>query len=744
MHIPKLRLTPLALLATLPLVAGPALAEIEEIVVTAQKRAENAQDIGIAITAISGDALEELGLTTAVEVATQVPGLDIKNTLGSTNPVITVRGVGLNDFHANNSQSAGVYVDEVYMSAPAMLGFQLFDLDRVEVLKGPQGTLYGRNTTAGAINFISAKPTAEFEAGLTLGVGRYDTYEGEGFLSGPLTETLRGRVAIKYTDRQGGYVTNTFTGNDEYGAFDSVAGRVLLDWEPTDDLLFTLNVHGGSEDGDALTTWKPFGTSIDPPDFVTECDLFVETGFSGPGCVDWTGYADANPDDPYSGAWNWDPQMDVDSHGASLKIEASIADMTFTSITGYEYVERMIEEDGGGSPLEDGDIVYINENSVLSQELRLTSNPELSGRWILGLYYSEEEADGLPNQFILSPYINGTTFSTFWYQDTTSFAAFAHTEWDLTDTLRLTAGVRYTDEEKDYRGYTRDDNPYGFSYYLAFFTPYDPTLPAILAQTDDSISDQNVSGKLALDWTPNDDMLLYASVSRGFKSGGFSGAWAGSDDELAPFDPEYVNAYEIGMKSMLLDSTLQLNAALFHYAYDGMQVFTTPRDPDSLAVIVLTNSEEARITGAEIEAWWAPTDSLDLRAGVSFLDTENKDPEFLGLELPNAPAYSFNYSARYAWELSGNSSVAFLLSGSYQDDVFRQVENRSFHRVEGYGLLNARISFATENWELALWGENLTDEAYVYEVFDQTYIQANYILNYGPPLDYGLSFTYRW
>lgn len=741
-----------ALAAAIALVPAASLAtELEEVVVTAQKRSQSAQDIGVAISAMTGDQLKALNMETATDVANQVPSLDIKNTLGVTNPVVTIRGVGLNDFHANNSQSAGVYVDEVFLSAPAMIGFQLFDLERVEVLKGPQGTLYGRNTTAGAVNFISNKPSDETEASVTLGVSKYQTYETEGYISGPLAEGLVGRLAVKYSDRQGGHIINTHTGNSDYGAYDSLAWRGLLSWDVSEAVDVTLNLHGGETKGDAGTTWKAFGVSVaDPLDF-SECSAFVNTGFSGPGCFDWAGYADPDPDNPYKGAWNMDPQMDVDSKGGSLNINADLGFATLTSISGYESVIRDMEEDAGGSPDRESDIFYHNENSLFSQELRLTSNSDGDFNWIFGVFYASEEAIGDPNQYIQSRATLNTDFTVAWEQETTSWASFLHTEWQFAETLKLTAGLRYTEEEKDFKGFTRDDNPFNDSWYLGFVVVddlgnpiFDPAAGSVvLGQTDDTFTDDNVSGKLGLDWTPTEDLLIYGSISRGFKSGGFSGAWAGSDAELLPYDSEQITAYELGVKSTLLDNTLQLNASVFSYDYENLQLFTTPEN--SLALIALTNADEASISGAEVEVWWVPADGLDIRAGASFLDTENDDEQFKGLELPNAPAYSFNLSVRYEWNLREGMTAAVLLAGTYQDDIYKQVENRPFHKVDAYGLINARASINMgEQWELAIWGENLTDEEYVAEVFDQTSIQGNYIVSYGTPIDYGMSLTYNW
>lgn len=718
-------------------------AQIEEVVVTAQKRAQSAQDVGVAITAMSGEQLKEMKMATATDVAAQVPSLDIKNTLGATNPVVTIRGVGLNDFHANNSQSAGVYIDEVFLSAPSMLGFQLFDLDRVEVLKGPQGTLYGRNTTAGAVNFISRKPTEEFEAGVTVGYGSYKTYETEGFISGALTENLNGRLSVKYSDRQGGYIENTYTGNDEYGAATTEAWRAQLAWDISESADMLLNVHAGETKGDAGTTWKSFGVSVqDPMDF-SDCPAYAQTGMSGPGCYDWAGYADPNPDNPYKGAWNMDPQMDIDSKGASVHFNVDLGAATLTSISGYESVIRDMEEDAGGSPDEESDIFYHNENSLFSQEIRLTSNNTSDFSWIVGGFYSTEKAIGDPNQYIKSRATLNTDFTVSWDQKTTTYASFVHTEWQFTDTLKLITGIRYTKEEKEFEGQTTDDNPFNDSWYLGLIGEDPAGGAVVLGQTDDTFEDDNVSGKIGLDWTPTDNLLFYASVSKGFKSGGFSGAWVGSDEELAPYDSEEITAYEVGMKATMLENTLQLNASAFQYDYENMQLFTTPEN--SLALIALTNAEEATIRGAEVEAWWIPVDGLDVRAGVSFLDTENNDPAFKGLELPNAPEYSFNMSVRYEWSLNNDLRAAVMLAGTYQDDIYKQVENRPFHKVDGYGLLNARASiYFRDQWELSLWGDNITDKEYVAEVFDQTGIQGNYIANYGTPANYGVSLTYNW
>ena len=281
--------------------------QLEEVIVTAQKREQSFNDVGISVTALTGDDLAALRMNQPIDIAAQTPNLRINNIIANSIPNVTIRGVGLNDYATNNNPAAGIYIDEVYLVSPAMLSFQMHDLARVEVLKGPQGTLFGRNTTAGAVNFIANRPTEEFEAGATLEYGRFGYASGQGFVSGELAPGLSGRLSAQRIRQSDGHQTNRVNGED-VGKIDSTAWRGLLQWQPTERLDFLLNVHGGKDDSDV------FLIKIDNP-FSAEDD---------------------GDRDVFSSGASVDTRQDIDSEGFSLTANWEFAQqLTLTSISAF-------------------------------------------------------------------------------------------------------------------------------------------------------------------------------------------------------------------------------------------------------------------------------------------------------------------------------------------------------------------------------------------------------------------------
>ena len=388
---------------------------LEEVVVTAQKREQNAQDIGINISAFTGSALRDMGLTSSNEIAAKVPNLTIASPTGEGGVVVIfVRGVGLNDFATNNTGPIGLYIDEVYAGSSNAQVTTLLDVERVEVLKGPQGTLFGRNTTGGAINIVSRKPTDELEGYARGSYGSYDVgndeYKLEGAVSGPLTDTIRARMAVVQYQSDG-YMQNSVTG--DYVEKENYAGRLLLDWSPSDDLYALLNLHGSRNDSDA----DLYNSSADP--------------------------------DFYEGPSNIKPKLDVKQWGASLKAEYALSDdIDLVSITAYDYLDKLAQEDSDMTALTIIHTDFEVESDTWSQELRLLGGADRLN-WITGLYYLNDDLDqdqgvnlqdaGLPVPY---RYVNS--------QELETWALYGQTEYDLTDTLTLTTGLRYTDLSVDF------------------------------------------------------------------------------------------------------------------------------------------------------------------------------------------------------------------------------------------------------------------------------------------------------
>jgi iron complex outermembrane recepter protein len=742
----NIRLVLLCLLIAAPLPAAPAdMAEgtLAEVVVTAQKREQSLLDVGIDISVVSGDDLARLRIVEIDDLARHVSNMNVKNTLGATNPVVTIRGVGLNDFNANSNPTAGVYVDEVFLTSTAMMGFQLFDMDRVEVLKGPQGTLYGRNTTAGAVSFVTRKPTHEFEAYVRAGYADYSAFESEAAIGGPLSDAVAFRLAARYEDQGTGFSKDRVSG-DDFGAADRIAWRAQLEWQPGETLSATLNVHGGTDRSNSYGI-EHFGTQ-DPVTFDV-CQPILAGRVDPSSCVDFFGYSDTDGD-PYEGDYDLLSKVEVRSLGASLRVAADLGALTLTSITGYESLEREQAEDFDGSPFRSVDSTWDANVDQYSQELRLSSNGDAI-HWLAGVFYSYDQVDtGAGNRFDSSDLFL-TILSTDWRQRTESAAAFGHVEWPLGDALSLVTGLRYTWEEKQFVGGTTDLNPTGASCILDFGCDPGFVGPFALTATDDRIDATELSGTIGLNYKPSESWLVYGSVGKGFKSGGFFGGITFSNAELAPFDPEKLIAYESGFKARLAGDTLQVSGAAFYYDYQDIQTFVQV-STGGISVLKLDNVHDAEVYGLDFDLAWRLARGLELRAGVGYVDTKlgafvsELGPQAAGKQLPNAPKWTFQGMAGYEWPVGAQYTMSLGVDASYTDGVFKEALNFGYLAAPSYWLTNARVAFgaADTHWELAAWAHNLGDEEYIVDTFDNGV--GNGIRLFGEPRTYGVTFTYRW
>lgn len=720
----------------------------ETITVTAEKREEGLKDIGVTVSVLTGLEIEELGLEHPVDIAAQTANLDIKETFGNTNPVITIRGVGLNDFNPNNNPAAGLYVDEVFLTSTSLMDFQLFDVERVEVLKGPQGTLYGRNTTAGAINFITRGPTRDFDAGLGVDLGNFDTFQLDGVVSGGLSKRLFGRLAATSTQRSGGPYFNRFLA-EEHGEADRTSLRLSLDVTPDARLSARLRLHAGQDRSDGFY-FEHVG--LRAPGTFQICDAFLARRSDPASCVDLGGYSD--PDgDPFAGDWDLRPELDNQSLGASLSLSWVDEVFTLTSVTGYAAFDRDQSTENDSSPVVGLHNFYHHELFQLSQELRFTSNRPLAVgdghlSWIAGGFYSRDEVEGDPGQILVSEAWFFTHSAVEWQQDTETAAGFAHFDWLLSDRFNLTFGARYTREKRDFVGSTTDLNPFGTSCILDPFCNPGFVGPVVLARADDRISTSDLSGKLGFELFASGDWTIYASLSKGFKSGGFNGSFAGSDLELDPFDKEELYAAEVGFKATFAGGWVSANASGFFYDYRDLQVFTIRISEVGIPTVVLTNASDAEILGADIDLWARPAEGFDLKLGLGLLDSELQDfrsagVDYSGNQLANAPDLTFSGQLHYRFEISERLGSAIGLDWSFQDETFKEVTNSPIVQADSYWLLGARWSLDWQRFGLALWGRNLTDEVYITDGGDQSAIFHSFRI-YGLPRTYGLTWTLEW
>ena len=780
---------------------------LEEIVVTAQKRTQSVNDIGITVNAFSGEELKNLGVFAAEDLALYTPGLTVNDTAATGVPLYTIRGVGFQDYSTAASSTVGLYFDEVSVPYTVMSRGLVFDVGRVEVLKGPQGDLYGRNTTAGQINFVSNKPTEEFEAGVSLGYGSFQTINAEGFVSGSISDSVNARLAVKTTQSGEGW-QKSLTRDDELGEKDSTGIRALFDIDLAENASLLLNVHYVDDQSDNRANTAYDGRIVGNNEFSSPytalADFILPTGANFGQTPTWYSTGDNEAADwtnSYTSeitgrTFDLRPKRDNQLAGISAKLEWNLDNMVLTSITAYDQFDRVESNDWDGGFYNDSSNINTTDLSVFSQELRLSGESD-NLNWIAGLYYSQDEMEEYYHYFMSDSVFglgsipfNVAPFrfapirelDTIYSQETDSTAVFGHVEWQFSEKMRLTVGARYTEEDRDFEGCTRSADDGSLAGFLNFafgaaLMPGDcgtidddpdspnnffalagsPNINNAFPLYQESISTGKWSGKVGLDYAVSEDLLVYGTLSQGFKSGGFNGANSNTTRQLNSYRPEELTSFEVGAKSTLLDGSMQLNAAAFYYDYKDKQ------EQDTAVTFVgnisgLTNIPESTIKGAEIDLKWAVNERLRVDIAAAWLDT-NVD-EFLavdrdlsafpnivrrdasGIELAQSPQLSWSARANYSWPLANGMVINVGADASYTGETTggAQVEDAT----DSYTIANARISLAEQDgkWQATLWSRNITDEYYfpaAYTGGNGPYIRAN-----GMPITYGVTFDYNF
>jgi iron complex outermembrane recepter protein len=709
---------------------------IEEVVVTAQKRAESIQDVPIAISAFSGDTLNDMGVASSEEIMTLMANAGTISQGGSKTNYF-LRGVGTNDFHANVVGAVGVYSDDVALNSPYQLAFATFDTERVEVLKGPQNTLFGRNTTGGAVNFVSRKPsTTEGTNGyLKGGYGRYDQVDLEGAVGIAINDNVAMRAALVSNKRDP--VWNNISTGEDGGEIDKQAARFQFLVEPNDRWSFLFNLHGGINRGDP-TPFKGVG-SHDPNNVMAPCAVPTDrqNPQNNPNCVDSTGFNhQVNDWEDVTNGTGFAENADL--WGAGLKVTWNVGNFTVTSVSAFDSVEVEYREDSDSTPNVVFQFYQEDEYDQWSQEIRIQSNSDGKFRWIAGGYYFFEEgyyatvvrrtpapfAPAGPGLFNILP-------NTQVDQDNEVLSGYAQGEYDVLDNVTATVGFRLTKETK--KGWNRSSvrcvgtggPPFCPALHdgaqLGFNTTDFPGL-FLLPQERLNNNDTEWGARFALDWQVNDDLLAYASISRGFKAGGFSLAalQALTGFGSQPVTPETLWAYEVGFKSNWMDNRLQLNAAIFYYDWKQMQSFQPLFNPVTMiADPQLLNVPEASMLGGDIDIQWIPADGWLLAAGLGFLDGEIDDPGlianvFAGNTLPNTPDLTFTGMVRKEFQI-GNGIAALQTNWRYQDFVTYDLANARNLSQPSYWVVNARGTYtfgADEEYQISIWGKNLNGAEY--------------------------------
>ncbi|MBX7484130.1 TonB-dependent receptor domain-containing protein [Qipengyuania qiaonensis] len=677
----------------------------DPIVVTAQRRQEDLQDVPVAVTAIRGEDIDRRGTNDLFEVARTVPGLTVSQ-FSEAEPIIAVRGAFNTFSQAGASKPVGVFIDDVFISRNSASTFQLFDLESIEVLRGPQGTLFGRNVTGGAIVVSTAKPRlSDTQIKGEASYGNFNALTLRGLVSGPIAENAGVKLSANYITRDG-FSTDRLINReiDDFEGF-SLRGAVLVEPSDTVSVLLAADYDNENSNGRGLSATSP--AAADDGDIRT-----IEAGV--PQSYDREGFG----------------------LSATINVETGVGDVT--SITAYR--ESQADETLAFSPVNFSFLPMFNpvfpfqrttENRdnprSFSQELRLISDPGSRLGYVAGLYYFREsiERDARTLQFTgMSGTLNRDR--TFLQDVTTqSYAAYLNLSYEFADYLKLHLGGRYTFEEKEVNvDYVDALNPAGNFTDVQFKDDYDQFTP-----------------RVAIEVTPSDDVLLYASYTQGFTAGGFNTEEPSIAVVTAPFDPETVDAFEIGMKTSLFDDRLTFNIAGFIQDYkDKQEGFLTPDFN-----FVIQNASSATVQGIEVETRFAITRTVSLSASYAYLDA--KYDEFLldlnnedrsGNFLPTSPEHAFSISFDGDFPITDNLNLIANAEYSWQEYYFSGSDNRPSFLIDSYDLANASIGLedADGRWRVVFFADNIFDEEYV--LIRSDFGASGVGEAYGAPATYGV------
>jgi len=729
---------------------------LEEIIVTAQKREQSLQDVGVAVTAFTGDQIRQLGFTNTTDVVSMTPGLNYTVPNAESSQInFFLRGVGLNDFADANENPVAVYVDEVYRPAMGGLSFQLFDMERVEVLRGPQGTLFGRNTTGGLVHYISKRPGEVVDGYVNATVGDFSQFKLEGALGGPFSDAVSGRLSLAMNQHDGW--TENRAGPD-YNETDARAARGQLLFTPSDAVDLLIGAWWSDNDANVgawqhqATRFNAAGESValgpDEQDTSVDCnaDGILDAGDARPAPgTDCFGYRDTDGD-PWAGEYDRDGRVEVETKGISATLDWEFATgLTLTSITAIQSVDRLQSEDTEASPFPLILPTFAATTDTLTQELRIAGGSE-AVQWLAGLYYFDNEVEGHYNLDLTN--LGFVFFDANYRQETDSFALFGQVEFALGDEWTLIAGARVENEEKTL-DYLNVDESGLFEFLFGSDIAFDfgPASVGDLAKHDND----SVSGKIELDWRPGDDLLIYGSISQGTKSAGFNVGFldqtflfASNTPDTIPFGEETLRSYEIGFKSTIFDGRARFNGSAFYYDYEDFQTFRF-----ELLNQVIFNAD-AEVTGAELELQASPAEGWDVALGLSVLDATAEgipspvDGSPRKRDMVAAPDFSANALVRYEWPAFGGHLAAQAWA-NYQSETFYDIQNAPVSREDGYTVGNLRFSYTSGDgaWELAAFAHNITEEEYLAYTFDFTGVFGFNQQAYGPPRWVGLSLQYN-
>ncbi|MFK7957654.1 MAG: TonB-dependent receptor [Lysobacterales bacterium] len=757
----KLLKTPLPACVALAL-SMPAAAQLEEIVVTAQKREEGLQDTAIAVTAFTAGAIENKNIVDISELANFTPNLVFDTTSPvsglSSGAVIFIRGIGNTDFSLTTDPGVGTYVDGVYLSRSAGGVFDVLDIERIEVLRGPQGTLFGRNTIGGAMSITSRKPGRELSGSLSATAGNFSRFDVRGSLDVPVSEKLLTSFVFSRKSADG-YVDRVLAGG-ELGDQDRIAFRAKAVYEATDNLDFQLTYDYTKIDENSAASvilgFTPGASTIG-------YDLF-RAAFA-PDLPPVTDFL-RNPEDDVSFT-DGPTGTDLDLNGVSFSATYTADSWALKYIGGFRDTDGSFNRDPDNTPIA---ITHTfnpeYEHEQTSHELQLTGNIGDRLQYIAGAYFFEE--DGTDNVFVpiflpnvddpANPFGFPAAVNNFATVDNSSDAFFLQGTYDITDTVSVTAGIRKTDDDKGFR-YTQyiaadiDGNPLPVP--LSAVDENGNLTPGLIpivgnGSGNETISFDETTVRLGLDWAFQDNALVYYNYSEGFKSGGFVLRYVEARPAPLTFDPEFVESHEIGLKWQGFDDRVRVNTAIFSMDYQDAQVTFF----DNLGGPITANAGSVDITGLELEVTALVTDNLLLELAYGYTDAEYQSIRPIGglsltidetASLVNTPENSLQLGAEYSWLLSGGGDLTLRGDYIYTDDIFNDSQNSPFLFQDAYDMVNLALSYTAsdERWSLTGFVKNATDERFITSG-DSNFGLGFHEGNLNRPREYGLRLNYNF
>lgn len=715
---------------------SPALAQqIEEVIVTAERREANLQHVPIAVSSFSADNLAAAQVSNIGDLQTLVPNLSV-HVGDANNAVVFIRGIGQIDSIAFFEPGVGIYLDDIYLGRAQGAFLDVVDVERIEVLRGPQGSLYGRNSVGGAIKYVSSEASDELSGNVSATVGNYQQLDLKATVSGPLSDNIKGRFTAAKMSHEG-YSYNKFDQHRD-GDRDTVFTRGVLQFDPNDAVSVQLSIdYSKSDPKRSRTPSKETPISIIfGPTFAADTDPFkVNADFNK---VEFT-----------------------ETKGLGLNASWEISDqLTLKSITSYRELDYGTEIDLDGTPVNAFGIYYFNQQDQTSQEFQLQYQSD-NFSLVSGVYYFNEQGQTFDGG-VFSNLFSATSGDGFF--ETDSYALFGQLDYDINEQLSVIVGFRYTEETKSYRRIAESfdlaalsaNNP-------ALANPNSAALKAIRGQgavatgNPDDADFNNFSPKLGFKYQLNQDTNLYASYSTAFKAGGFNGRV--TSDALTPFDEETLSSFEFGLKTQLLDNRLRVNAAIFRNQYDDLQLSSFEASTDGASILpVFTNAGEALMQGAEFEITALASEQLSVNINIGYLDAKYKkyiaadtvNNQLIDIsdqrEVSNAPKWDTQLGLRYDFQQWDWGQLSLMADLSYRSKTYLEVNSQETLAQSGYSVINAAamLTSADDSWKLMLGAKNLSNKVYRTHAFDISAFPGVMLGYYNAPRTYSLSASYNF